>query len=581
MQSGGALIASALSHYKVPFLFTLCGGHISPILVECEKKGIRIIDVRDEATAVFAADAVARLSGVLGVAAVTAGPGLTNTITALKNAQMAQSPILLLGGATATLLKNKGALQDIDQMTLIRPLVKWAHSVSSLKDLRQSLISAFQIAQSGIPGPVFLECPVDLLYPPALVKEWYWKESGVEKSKHWTTRFVKSYLNFHLARQFREGASSSFPALTFPQQRVLPFQLQETVAFLKKAQRPVLILGSQALLETQHAQALAQAIQKLQIPTYLGGMSRGLLGSNSTFQFFHKRAEALKSADLVLVAGFPFDFRLGYGRSISGRAKVVAINRSPEELRKNRKPSLGICADSSLFLRELAQHFTPPSPPSAWQEWFETLKSNESARNNDIETQAKEACEYVHPLVACQALEKAMDQDSVIIVDGGDFVASASYILRPRTPLSWLDPGVFGTLGVGAGFALGAALCRPHSEIWLIYGDGSAGYTLSEFDTFVRHQIPVIALIGNDACWTQIAREQVSTLHSEVGTLLRRTPYHQVAEGFGAKGFLVEAPEALPEVLQKAKQVAREERRPVLINVLIGKTQFRKGSISL
>jgi acetolactate synthase-1/2/3 large subunit len=173
-----------------------------------------------------------------------------------------------------------------------------------------------------------------------------------------------------------------------------------------------------------------------------------------------------------------------------------------------------------------------------------------------------------------------LDDDSVLVVDGGDFVATASYITAPRAPLSWLDPGVFGTLGVGAGFALGAKLARPKSEVWILYGDGSVGFTLSEFDTFVRHGLPVIAVVGNDAGWTQIARDQVVLLQDDVGTVLARTDYHRVVEGFGAKGILVEQPSQLPGALRDAKAAARAGT-PVLINLHLGKSEFRKGAISM
>ncbi|HEX6243048.1 MAG TPA: thiamine pyrophosphate-dependent enzyme, partial [Polyangiales bacterium] len=195
-------------------------------------------------------------------------------------------------------------------------------------------------------------------------------------------------------------------------------------------------------------------------------------------------------------------------------------------------------------------------------------------------TEANEPSELCNPLYACRAIEEVLADDSVLVVDGGDFVATASYIMAPRAPLSWLDPGVFGTLGVGAGFALGAKLARPESEVWIIYGDGSVGFTLSEFDTFARHGLPVIAVVGNDAGWTQIARDQVVLLEDDVGTVLARTDYHRAAEGLGAVGILVQKPSELPQALRDAKAAARAGR-PVLINLHLGKSAFRQGSISM
>jgi thiamine pyrophosphate-dependent acetolactate synthase large subunit-like protein len=208
------------------------------------------------------------------------------------------------------------------------------------------------------------------------------------------------------------------------------------------------------------------------------------------------------------------------------------------------------------------------------------LRENDDAREKEIDRLAEETTEYLNPLLLLRKMDDFIDDESIIVADGGDFVASASYTLKPRTPLSWLDPGVFGTLGVGAGFALGSKLCRPDKQIWLVYGDGAAGYTLQEFDTFVRHGLPVIAVIGNDAGWTQIARDQIPLFDDDVATQLRYTDYHKVAEGFGGKGFLLDNAEDIDEVFNQAKDAARSGT-PALVNALIGKTDFRKGSISM
>lgn len=579
--NGGECIARILTQQQVPFLFTLCGGHISPILVECKKQGIRVIDVRDEANAVFAADAVARLTGVPGVVAVTAGPGVTNTLTAIKNAQMAQSPVIILAGATATILKNRGSLQDIDQLSLVRSLVKWAISVKTLRHLAHALEQAFQIALDKVPGPVFLECPVDLLYEEALVREWYWKETGLHQPRGFGQKLVKLYLERHLKRQFQGSQKIVFASRFGPTSAVVPTNtISKTLEYLKNATRPLVVLGSQSVLSAHAVSQIAEAVKKLGVPTYLAGMARGLLGAEHPLQFRHQRNLALKNADLVLVLGFPFDFRLGYGRSISSKAKVIAVNRSFRELKKNRRPTLGICTDAGAFLIQLAQQYSSLENPERWEEWFQTLYGHEKKREEEIDAKAKAPTEGINPVKLFQVLESHLSPQSVLVADGGDFVATASYILRPRSPLSWLDPGVFGTLGVGAGFALGARLCRPSTEVWILYGDGSAGYTLSEFDTFVRHQIPVIAIVGNDGSWAQIAREQKEILKDEVGTVLRRSDYHRVVEGFGAKGLLLQAPEEIESTFEEAKKLARAGY-PVLINAMIGTTDFRKGSISM
>jgi thiamine pyrophosphate-dependent acetolactate synthase large subunit-like protein len=577
--NGGERIADVLHRQGVRTMFTLCGGHISPILVGAKKRGIRVVDVRDEKNAVFAADATARLTGVPGVAAVTAGPGVTNTITAIKNAQLAHSPLIVLGGATATVLKGRGALQDIDQLTLVSPHVKWASSVSRVKDLVPTLERAFRIAQEGVPGPVFLELPVDLLYDEAVVREMYGAKAASDV-KSLPDMAIQSYLRMHLLRVFG-GSSSHAPEGRL---RVVPprperEEIEKARALLRKSKRPVFVLGSQSTLRVQEIARTVEALESLGVPVYLSGMARGLLGRKHPLWYRHSRGEALKKADFVLLAGVPNDFRLNYGLQISRSAKLVTVNLSEEEGKKNRRPSLGIVADPSAFLWALADAAAGEFD-GKWSEQKQVLRSRDDARELKIADQAKEPAERVNPLFCCRAIEEVLDADSVLIADGGDFVGTASYIVAPRSPLSWLDPGVFGTLGVGAGFAAGAKIARPESEVWILYGDGSVGFTISEFDTFVRHQLPVIAVVGNDAGWTQIARDQVVLLDDDVGTVLARSDYHKVAEGFGAKGILVERQADLPAALREAKAAAKAGT-PVLVNVHLDRSEFRKGSISM
>lgn len=570
-------MGEVLASQGVRFIYTLCGGHISPILVGAEAQGIRIIDVRHEATTVFAADATARLTGVPGVAAVTAGPGVTNTLTALKNAQMAQSPVVLIGGAAATLLKGRGALQDIDQMALVKPLVKWAKAITKVRDIVPTLEKAFRICQEGIPGPVFVEIPLDLLYPQELVKEQMRAEVG--KVKGIAGRAIRYYVNNHLNRTFAKAwerrATAPEPiALSMPSDK----QINTVADKLKNAQRPLILLGSQAVVDTKHVAALQEAVVQLGIPTYLSGMARGLLGHHP-LHMRHHRTKALREADVILRVGVPCDFRLGYGRSIPQSTVHIGINRSKEDLNKNRRPTIGVQCDAGGFLRELVPALQKEPKPT-WRKWHESLSKRDVERNSEIDRQASHETEHVNPVWLCQQIEGMVDYDSVIIGDGGDFVGTASYIIRPRTPLSWLDPGAFGTLGSGGGFALAAKLCRPSAETWLLYGDGSAGYSLAEFDTYARHNIPVIAVVGNDGSWEQIAREQVEILGTPLGTVLERTDYHQVAVGYGGVGLCIDRPESIEATLIQAKEIANQGK-PVLVNVLIGKTDFRKGSISI
>lgn len=573
---GGDRIAEVLQAQGVPCIYTLCGGHISPILSAARSRGIRIVDVRDEATAVFAADAAARLSGRPGVAAVTAGPGITNSITALKNAQLAQSPLVLLGGAAPTALQGRGALQDIDQRPLVAPHVKRFYKLRRVRELGPAVAEAFALAQAGVPGPVFVECPVDLLYDEASIRQWYAEAGG--KGTALADRALRWVLNRHVRRMFEGGAETAAPAVA-PVAVPQPSQgsVRAALAALHQAQRPLAVVGSQAVVQAAQADALAEAVARLGIPVYLSGMARGLLGPAHPLQLRHQRRHALREADCVLLAGVPCDFRLDYGRHVRRSATLIAANRSAKEARLNRRPDVAAIGDAGAFVQALAQQAPDPSRLSGW---LATLRARDEAREAEIDAQAALAGEFVNPLALLRALEREAAADAVFVADGGDFVATASYVLHARGPLAWLDPGAFGTLGVGAGFALGAATTKPGRELWIVFGDGACGFGLAEFDTFVRHGIPVIALVGNDAGWTQIAREQVKMLKDDVATVLARTAYHEVAAGFGAAGLLIRRPDEVTPVLRQARELARQGR-PVLVNVWLDKTEFREGSLSM
>ena len=566
--NGGERIADALAAQGARFLFTLCGGHISPILVGAKARGIRVVDVRDEASAVFAADAVSRLTGVPGVAAVTAGPGLTNTITALKNAQLAQSPLVILAGATATALKGRGALQDIDQRALLRPHVKHLVTVQRVRDLAPAVASAFHAAQSSAPGPAVVECPVDLLYPEPVVREWY----GLAKSRG----LEGWYLRRHVGRLFADANRPTPPPGDIRRPAASVAALLRAARLLASAQRPVLLLGSQVTQPPADLGSVRWAIESLGVPVFLSGLARGLLGARHPLLFRHRRGAALREADLVVLAGVPCDFRLDYGRAINPGARIIALNRLRAEAKKNRRPALTIVGDPGPALANLAR-----TPASAGRgDWVRTLRARDEERTREIARLAQTAGEQVNPLQLCREIEAALPDDSVIVADGGDFVGTASYIVSPRGPLSWLDPGPFGTLGVGAGFALGARLCRPQAEVWILYGDGSAAFSVAEFDTFVRHRLPVIAVVGNDGSWSQIARGQVEMLRDDVGTVLRHTDYHRVAEGYGGRGLLVTRPGEVAPALREAQRIAAGGA-PVLVNVLMTKSEFRAGSIAI
>ncbi|MBZ3880187.1 Acetolactate synthase-like protein [Sciurus carolinensis] len=582
VRHGGEHVAAVLRAHGVRFLFTLVGGHISPLLVACEKLGIRVVDTRHEVTAVFAADAVARLTGTVGVAAVTAGPGLTNTVTAVKNAQVAQSAVLLLGGAASTLLQKRGALQAIDQMSLFRPLCKFCASVRRVRDITPTLRAAMAAAQSGTPGPVFVELPVDVLYPYFMIQ----KEMVPAKlPKGLMGRVISWYLKNCLANLF-VGAWEPQPEgplpLDIPQ--ASPQQVQRCVEILSRAKRPLLVLGSQALLPPVPADRLRAAVETLGVPCFLGGMARGLLGRNHPLHIRQNRSAALKKADVVLLAGTVCDFRLSYGRILNRKSKIIIINRNRDDMLLNSdifwKPQEAVQGDVASFMLKLVEGLQGQT----WApEWAEELREADRQKEQTYREKAvMPIAQHLNPVRVLQLVEETLPDNSFLVVDGGDFVATAAYLVQPRGPLRWLDPGAFGTLGVGAGFALGAKLCHPDAEVWCLFGDGAFGYSLIEFDTFVRHKIPVMALVGNDAGWTQISREQVPRLGSNVACGLAYTDYHKAAMGLGARGLLLsrENEDHVVKVLRDGQQQCRDGH-PVVINILIGRTDFRDGSISV
>ena len=462
-QHGGNSVAEVLSRHNVKWIFTLCGGHISPILTGCNELDIRVIDVRHESTAVFAADSISRLSGTIGVAAVTAGPGLTNTITAIKNAQMAQVPVLILGGAAATVLKDRGSLQDIDHLSVVESITKYAKTIKRVQDLQPSLEEAIATATSGVPGPVYLEIPVDLLYPESLVREWYGLKSGGKSMPWWMTR----YLNWNVNRIFKDK-NKSFPKNTkIEATQNTSLHIQRISEMVNSAEKPILLIGSQALNDPTQSDNLTGAVKKLNIPTFVSGLARGFLSKTDLPIYRHKRSNALKEADLVILAGVPCDFRLDYGRVINHKAKIISINLSRNDLYLNRRPAKAILTSPGSFLIEWSKTEKNGSN-SKWVNWHEQIAIRNEKRQAEIIDQSNNSTEFVNPMKLCLSINEHIQDGDIIVADGGDFVATASYILQPRSITGWLDPGVFGTLGVGAGFILGAKLTHPDSVVWAL-----------------------------------------------------------------------------------------------------------------
>lgn len=540
---GGRLVAQALKRHGTTHLFTLCGGHIQAIYDGCIDEGIRVIDVRHEQTAGHAADGYARMTGRPGVCAVTAGPGVTDVVTAIANAQRAQIPLVCIGGAGPKLLCDMGSLQDMDHVTLMRPITKWSVQVPETRRIAEYIDAAFRVAQSNVPGPVFLEMPLDLLMN------------------------AHDDADLPATRPFEEP----------PRPAADGRMVSKAAELLRKAERPCFLVGSQVRWSPAR-ERLAATLEKFGAPVFLNGMARGGLPHVHPLLFSRSRRFALAQADVVFVLGTPFDFRVDYGRSPtwSADAKIVQIDLDGAELGRNRCVDVPVHADSVGFLEQLAAEL---GEPLRFEAWVAAVRAEEDKRRAKMQAEIESNDSPPNPLRVCAELGKRLGKNDVVIGDGGDFVATAAYVLKLEWPQLWMDPGPLGTLGVGPGYAMAAKLVRPDANVVLVYGDGSFGLHALEFEAMARQGIPVIALIGNDAGWTQIWRGQVELYGEQraVATGLDYTRYEKVVEACGGKGFWVERVEELGPALDEAFA----SKKPSCVNVKIAKSDFRKGAISV
>lgn len=540
--TGGHIVARALAEQGVTHLFTLCGGHIQNIYDGCLNHGIRVIDVRHEQSAAHAADGWARITGEVGVCAVTAGPGVTDVVTAVANAQRAQVPMVVIGGAGPRMMADKGSLQDMDHVSLMRSITKWSVSVPEARRLTEYIQSAFRIARQGVPGPVFLEMPIDLLMLPGE------DDSGYPKS--WTP---------------------SRPAGD-------PGALDAAAEALRGASQPMIICGSQLRWSADEG-ALARLVDAAQAPVFLNGMARGALPPEHPWLYTRCRKDALKQADAILIFGTPLDFRLGYGGSppFNHTAKVIQVDLDGTEIGRNRPIDIGIVGDSGLVMDGIVERLGALEVDRA--AWRAALDAAEEKRKAGMRLEMVSDVAPPNPLRVCAELNTFIKPDTIVIGDGGDFVATAAYTLGIRRPGMWLDPGPLGTLGVGPGFAMAAKLARPQSDVVLVYGDGSVGFNGFEFEAMARQGIKITAVVGNDACWSQIHRGQVDMFGAEraVATRLDYTRYDKVVEALGGHGEYVEHPDQLVGAFERAFA----SPKPALVNVKISKSDFRKGAISV
>ncbi len=546
MWHGGRIVANALAKEDVEYLFTLCGGHIQSIYDGCLDEGIEVIDVRHEQSAAHAADGYARSTGKCGVCAVTAGPGTTDAVTGVKNAQRAGVPMVVLGGAGPNIFRHMGSLQDMDHVELMEPITKWAARVTETRRLPEYLAIAFRKAMTGVPGPVYLEIPLDTLMDFKDPDEVDWYDD------------------------YRTEASNPGD----------PAYIDRAAERMVEAEQPMAIVGSQ-LRWGKRPEVMERFVEELAIPTFVNGMARGSISPDSEYFLNRARTPTLQQSDCVLVFGTPFDFRLKYGQppKFNPDAEVVQVDLDPEEVGRNRDVDVGIVGDTTLVMEGLLEAIEEKGGVGELEGWWSTVREIEEERWEPMREQMTSDEEPINPLRLCAEVNEFLDEDSIVIGDGGDFVATAAYTLEVEGLGSWMDPGPLGTLGVGPGYAMAAKLTNPDSDVVIMYGDGSFGFNGMEFDSMVRQGIDVVGIIGHDACWTQIKRGQVDMFGEEraVATDLELTRYDQVVEGLGGHGEFVQTVDELEGALERAFSTDQ----PALVNVEIGGSDFREGAISV
>ena len=565
---GGRLVARALRAEGVQCLFTLCGGHIQSIYDGCLDEEIRVVDTRHEQTAAHAADGWARATGRPGVAAVTAGPGVTDAFTAVANAYRAGVPMILLGGAGPRVFTDMGSLQDMDHVEVMRPVTKWAATVTETRRLAEYISIAFRKATTGVPGPVFLELPLDVLME-------YVDPDTVP-----------------LPRSYRTDARIA------PD----PDHLERAISMLAGAERPVAVVGSQLRWSREPIATLERFLDRTGIPTFVNGMARGMVDPRGPHFLSRSRKAALRDADCVVLFGTPLDFRLGYGQSSpmtpgsqSGRsgavmlqmtapvigksARIIQIDLDPGEIGRNRLEGVdvGLVSDTGLALSALTDGLSRGR--AGIEPWISHVRQAEQRAWDKMRAQLEDDGNPPNPLRVCAEVGRFIRPGDIVVGDGGDFVATAAYVLKPFGEGTWMDPGPLGTLGVGPGYAMAARLARPDARVVVMYGDGSFGLHGMELEALARQGIPVVGVIGNDAAWTQIRRGQEGLYGKDraVATQLEHTRYDKVAEALGGHGEWVERTSELAPALERAFGAGK----PAIVNVKIGESDFRKGAISV
>jgi acetolactate synthase-1/2/3 large subunit len=539
--NGGHLVARTLKQAGVGHIFTLCGGHILPIYDGCITEGVEVVDVRHEQAAAHAGDAYARLTRNIGVAAVTAGPGVTDAVTGVANAYSARSPLLLIGGAAPLGLRGLGSLQEVEQVDLLKPITKGSWTVSETRQIPEVLTTAIRTALTGRPGPVFVEIPVDLLM--TMVED----------------RMAPIPTAYVHRRPLAPDSES----------------VQALADLLARAARPIVMAGSGVYWDDAAAD-LAAFAETSGVPVFMNGAGRGSLPAGHPLAFSQARGFALSQADFALVLGTPLDFRLGYGRppTFAENARVVVVDCDPAELGRNRPLELGLASHIGLTLRQ-AEAALPRNLAGRFEAWRAAIKKKENESQERLMAERLSDSVPISHYRLAHEIAAVVDAQTTVVGDGGDVVGCASKVVSLHRPGQWLDPGPFGCLGVGPSFAIAAKLLRPDERVLLIAGDGAFGLNGMEMETAVRFKLPMTVVIGNDGGWGQIRNPQLSFFGAErqVATSLPFTRFDRMVEALGGKGEQVTEPKQLRPALEKALGSADV----TCINVVLDPTAYRRG----
>ena len=543
--SGGHLVGAALKNEGVDTIFTLCGGHIIDTYDGCIDNDIRIIDVRHEQVAAHAADGYARQTGGLGCVITTAGPGFTNALTGIATAFRSESPVLHIGGQGALSQHKMGSLQDLPHVDIAAPITKFSAGVRSTERIADMVSMAARECLAGAPGPSYLEIPRDVLDGEVPLDK-----AVIPKPGH-----------------YRASTKSIGD----------PADIEKLAEILVKSERPAILLGTQVWTVRGHQEAIA-LLKGLNIPGYMNGASRGLLPPGDSHYFHRTRGDAFKEADVIVIVGTPFDFRMGYGRRLRADATVVQIDLDYRTVGKNRDVALGLVG--RLLVLDATTGLADNGAASR-AAWLAHLRGIEQRKTERLMPLFLSEANPIHPYRVAWELNEFLTEDTIYIGDGGDVVTISAQAVQPRAPGNWMDPGALGGLGVGTGFALASGLACPDKEVMCYYGDGSFGMTAFDMETANRFGAPYIAVIGNNSAMNQIRYGQLSKYGEQrgnVGNLLGDVPFSMFAEMLDGYGEEVRDPAEIQPSLQRAREAVKSTRKSAVINIWVDPSEWAPGT---